>query len=80
MTVDRDDRAFILDQESWPVWPFLPLKVSGQNRCAFLYGPAFDPDGSPVTLLVGNMFDPGRAQTREYPDLDALLADGWVVD
>lgn len=82
MTVDeRDDEAFILDQEQWPLWPVLPMKRRGTMDTGFLAGP-YTPTNvtESVTLYLGNIYRIADAVPCEYGTVRELLADGWVVD
>lgn len=75
-----DDRAFILDQDNWPMWPWLPLKMTGTLKPAFLDGRHLTrhlEDGIPLQIHAG--LDEPR-ELLEYLNVDAMLADGWVVD
>lgn len=74
------DREFILDQDNWPRWPWLPLKRLGTRDHAFLDGRDLSSHllgQGPLPVRVGLM-EP--REVREYADVDAILADGWVVD
>lgn len=76
------DREFILDQENWPRWPVLPLKRPRWEG-AFLAGPDLTRhlrEGAPIRLVVRWGADWKPLDYQEYADVDALLADGWVVD
>lgn len=76
----RDDRRMI---ESPDLWPYmrLPLKRRGEvgNDLGFLMtGPR---ESGTVFLYKGNMFAKlSECEQITYPDVDALLADGWKVD
>lgn len=89
-TKNRDDRAFIEDPDNWPQWPLLPMKRIDSNQrleCAFIVS-----GDSGVKLYRGNIFAiyerPGNTLAEKltdvpiykYESVDALLADGWVID
>jgi hypothetical protein len=72
------DREFILDQDKWPKWPLLPVKRTDEWGVI--------PAGHPAVYIV-NMWgmddrplSEQASKVYEYKDVDALLADGWVVD
>ena len=84
-----DDKQFILRPLEWPHWPFLPMKRYTKGRqmeTATL--PAIDGFYSytgKMTLLLIPLFDIEKdslksANKKEYDNVDALLADGWIVD
>lgn len=76
------DLEKIKDQDSWPIWPILPLKRkdnSLQNKnLGFLHVQ------TPLVIYHAYIFDlpatlEGVPQTK-YESIEALLADGWRVD
>jgi hypothetical protein len=77
------DKGFILDPNQWPSWPFLPLKRSTDHwpETGFMMEGKF-------TIYVLNMFslssmnevEFANCKKYEYPNVDALLADRWIVD
>lgn len=85
------DKAMIQDPNKWPAWPFLPLKKGSypsieDKRLGVLYHSPTWSDGK-VHVIHCYLFAPPK--TREelhatpstvYESVDALLADGWVVD
>lgn len=85
----KTDLAMIIRPVSWPRWPVLPIKRSvkgGFPQTATLFA-----NGKPIVYLVGmyemeatteNTWDATLAQydKKEYPDFEAILADGWRVD
>jgi hypothetical protein len=77
------DKAFILQPNNWPMWPFLTLKrYNAQNelQVGFLVDAASERN----TVFLGNLFTTkGQTDGLEkirYICLDALLSDGWKVD
>ncbi len=82
---ERDDRAFLLSPDDWPRWPILPMKKKGEfwkeER-----GHGFVFAGHPDTIYFKNIWDiKAEDKVADYPkqvyaDVDALLADGWIVD
>jgi hypothetical protein len=86
----NDERNLILQRggKYWPSWPFLPIKRKDNRlenkNLGFLYHDAVHSDGK-VRVYHAYMFDmPGvklsDIPTTEYDSVDAMLADGWVVD
>jgi hypothetical protein len=82
-----DERVFIADPGLWPHWPFLPVKRptkdGGDVEVGVLY--ATDEPWRHVYRRNLLMLPPTRAEflaldKHEYDSLDALLADGWIVD
>ena len=77
----------IPNHNEWPLWPWLPMKRYSRNTIAdsgLLH--ADDYDSTPCKLYIMNVFmvrsrfPTKDMEVREYPSLDALLADGWEVD
>lgn len=64
----------------WPSWPWLPLKRyvrdHGAPEVAMMYAGDTTPNCK-VRLWTGY---PRASVTKTYDNVDALLADGWVVD
>lgn len=74
----RGDREFILDQENWPNWPWLPLKRPSDWGAAFMSGPELTrhlEDGIPLRIYVSP-----DLEMLEYLNVGTLIADGWRVD
>lgn len=74
------DKEFMLSSDLWPIWPVLPLKKrDGSGDSGFLHGGP--PATGKVEMRIGNIYGNREDWTVvKYEDLDALLADGWVVD
>ena len=83
-----DDRAMVLNPNKWPRWPFLPMKRPGNHgpECCFLVQQKelilyktymFGLDDLPGDTFAEKVKD---VKTYRYDNVDALLADGWVVD
>ena len=81
-TYDRE-RKMMLDHEKWPCWPFLPVKRRN-HKVEPNIGVMCASKEDRWTVYHINMFDMPRdlatASKSEYATVDALLADGWVVD
>jgi hypothetical protein len=84
---ERDDKAMIEHPELWPTWPLLPMK----NR-RLMREQRDDPNGGlgyinaafPTLLWLGcvwiRLASKETIPTMQYESIDAMLADGWVVD
>lgn len=79
------DKTMIQSPDDWPIWPVLPLKRRSEHNkrdlaesSAFVYGDP-PPDGEPITIMLGVIYMEPLGQ-RTYPNVDALLDDGWTVD
>lgn len=84
--MQHDDREFILAEE-WPYWPLLPVKRYTNNdlECATLLAPSIlclAEEGFRVVYCMFPEYTAEIASTRytDYADVDAILADGWLVD
>jgi hypothetical protein len=77
-TKQPDAKEFIYADDNWPQWPRLPIKRPPYD-CA-LIGPTRI--GGKVTVYHANLFQNITEATRTttYESVDALLADGWVID
>jgi hypothetical protein len=88
--VSRDDKAMIESPGDWPHWPWLPVKryVGHDMNTALLHADETGQDNRPIPVYVTNLFDVRhyfptaemKANALTYPDVAALLADGWQVD
>lgn len=88
MTNEATDIHFMKNPANWPLWPVLPLKRSGQPRqeLGFLVAEEVLIDTPRVfRVFVGYIYD---LQTKtlaefekiDYPNAEAVSADGWIVD
>ena len=77
MSDERNDKAFILDQGQWPMWPILPMK-NGYDG-GFLTRDSVKPGGR-VALFAGNIFSSEPAAQLEFGSIEDMLAAGWRVD
>ena len=83
-----NDSEMIRNPDLWPFWPRLPVKRPrlGQlvNECAVILDNTDDFGllKEPVRLYHGNLFDENlyRQRYTDFETIDALLADGWIVD
>lgn len=75
------DREMILDQDSWPWWPMLPMKRKNNSLEDKNLGVLLS---DKMTIYHFYMFDAPKTLVNvpktEYTDVDALLADGWRID
>jgi hypothetical protein len=90
-----EDREMILRPVEWPRWPTLPVKrfVEHELKCGFIVAEHSDP-AKPVTIYESSIYNlPNGCKTwgdvlagipeekrRRYDNVDAMLADGWMVD
>lgn len=75
-------------QDEWPHWPRLPVKNKaladdGYYKVGIIYG-SIPGEPQPIVYLV-NLWDDNpelilTAEKIEYPNLQAMLDAGWVVD
>lgn len=76
-----EDREMMLTPLRWPRWPWLPVKQPQADGSWPNIGSIYADDteeGKPVTVRFDPKLNPNEPKT--YPDVDALLDDGWVVD
>ncbi len=78
-------KVLMVDTESWPQWPYLPVKRYDSSMENNNLGILVDLlDGKHWTVYHVNLYDIPQdlrtARRTEYATVDALLADGWVVD
>lgn len=77
-----DMKTKILDSDSWPQWPKLPMKKRqkvGMPAIGYLFCDV--QMGGPVKLYRGNIFSDVDADKFDtFESIDALLAAGWEVD
>jgi hypothetical protein len=83
---ERDD-VFMRDPNQWPMFPFLPIKrYIGERReleCAVIHcGTLNGPLPEPVTVILTTLYgmDLKNSERKTYDTVDAVLADGWMVD
>jgi hypothetical protein len=81
---ERDDLAMMRDPDRWPVWPQLPIKRNKDGaplELGRLLNTSLKDDTVAPIVRLGTIFEPwSNAETIEYPDLEAVVADGWIVD
>ncbi len=81
------DREFILNPDLWPAWPYLPLKRYPKGRSGPEVCLLVATERPYEALYAHNLFHlpPTRdeflaGKKYVYETVDALLADGWIVD
>jgi len=81
--VSSRDREMILTPNEWPMI-YLPLKRKtdgGWSDVALLRSASTDPEAIRIVEENMTLHGPlGEITTHTYQNVDALLADGWVVD
>jgi hypothetical protein len=83
--IENKDREMILSPDRWPLF-YLPLKrknpKGGFPAVALLRSASTDPEAIRIVEENMSLYGPlpGEITTHTYPDVDALLADGWMVD
>lgn len=79
-----NDRQMILTPSEWPMF-YLPLKRpkgdGGWPDIALLRSASTDPNAERIVEENRSLYgDIGPITEHKYATVDALLADGWVVD
>lgn len=74
----------------WPIWPYLPMKKQGNPGCFCAWAGDYKNDNEPrteINLYEANVFHLPKTvekfkatKKHTYPTIEALLADGWIVD
>ena len=83
--LELTDKEFIQKPDDWPYWPFLPVKrpkdagfpeigvilaIGGKLSTVYLVN--INADSLEERIKI--------SERKEYPNVDAMLADGWIVD
>jgi hypothetical protein len=79
-----NDKEFLSDMNKWPNSSFghyCCLKNSKTKELGFILE-IDNPNGmsGDIVLSLGNIFNEGTGETRNYKSLDDLLEEGWWVD
>ncbi len=85
---ESESRVLLLDVANWPRWPLLPMKKynSAQPGEFPIMGMINADDEvneeDRITVYIDNIFSDRESggETMRYINVDAMLADGWVVD
>lgn len=82
--MDKSDAEFMEDENSWPMWPVLPVKKRGEM------GPNIGVllAGNGPRVYYGNMYDKGfgspewfaNTKSEEFDSYVEVVHAGWVVD
>ena len=87
-----DHVTFIKDPVRWPCWPLLPVKKYTSQVSFPTVGLVFAIQGYSLhTVYETNMFDLchdgdnmqeklAKVTKHEYESVEAMVADGWIVD
>jgi len=84
MAIRARDREMMLDPKLWPhLW--LPLKrknSDGFPQIALLEETRNHKENPLMVHINGSLWHSrqGEIEVVEYPDVDAVLDDGWIVD
>lgn len=87
---NRDDKTYIKAFASWWTWPFCPVKRGNNSlkdkNLGFLLATEEHSKGKMVIYHLYMFLAPfskeqlEAADKTQYDSIDAMLADGWVVD
>lgn len=85
-----DDLTFLKDPDSWPNWPFLPIKRRDNSLVRKNLGVLVaSEEYAKGHIIVNHVYlfslpktteDWNACPKTEYDSLEALLRDGWIVD
>ena len=80
--LEERDKAMILDESRWPIWPVLPMKHRTRREPGGFTVTGIMTTGEPTKILVGTLgiTDWKTAPVEEFATVDELLANGWIVD
>lgn len=86
--VNFDNKKMMMDPDSWPCWPYLPVKRKNYSLKDKNLG-LLTADGGKEEKTIYHVYlfalpktlqEFLNSPTTVYPNIDELLADGWVVD
>ena len=83
---DADDLGMLMNPipELWPNWPFLPLKRYDKSKPGLWPEAGFVIAEYPNIVIQVNMFADLetiiKSERKEYENVEAVIADGWMVD
>lgn len=82
-----DDAAMMRNPKKWPSWPYLPVKHLNHDLKDKNLGLLFANENCRWTVFHVYLFRLPKtigefmsSPKTEYGSLEALLADGWIVD
>lgn len=77
-------------QDTWGLWPYLPIKrhVNHEVECCLLWAyKTFVEGNPPIPVFGASVYRLPETSEKflatkkyEYANLEAVVADGWVVD
>lgn len=75
-----NDAEMIRRPHLWPCWPYLPVKNPRQQTDGWpKLGLIFT--GMPTTVVLTDLISCDMdAEKKQYETVEALVADGWMVD
>jgi hypothetical protein len=82
----REDVEFMMNSDSWPMYPYLPLKKPSMKAGEWPQLGIMHASGSRVYLtsideLVSMSFaEKSNIKYIDYDSYDAIVEDGWLVD
>ena len=80
LTIEERSKQMILDPDQWPCWPRLPMKriIKAGDWPELGFINASEYSVIYQTLLYAEITPTTKKIT--YKNIDAMLADGWIVD
>jgi hypothetical protein len=80
----KTDKQMIQNPDLWPRWPWLPVKKSAQTLLTGLLCCSEEHLEGKMIIYHAYLYKMPETMegvpTTEYPNVDAMLADGWVID
>ena len=94
MTREEATRTMVADPTTWGQFPYLPMKrgdwMNDDEGLGIIFNPvkvALNPETfKPIVRIANLLFAPHtmgeieKLQKFEYDSIEAMIADGWVVD
>ena len=81
---ERDDLAMLNDQNSWPHWPFMPMKrrraEGGFPEMGVLVATLPLSFYKDMNLFAANLAEVVTGSEGQEVTITEILAEGWVVD
>lgn len=82
---EHDHAAKMAACGTWPTWPWLPLKRHVNKSSPELALLHADHTDAPVRVYHANLHTVGWLPSpdlkfTDYPTIDAVVTDGWLVD
>lgn len=88
MTAEEEKQLslhFVKSPPRWPMWPYLPVKKRSSKpgegpECGTLFARSLD-EKQPQPIIFDSIDSKNRTTViAQYDSLEAMVADGWVVD